>query len=78
MRSAFFAGLLLIGLGVAAFSYQGVIWVTGREEVARIGPIEVQRTKEFPIPLAPILGGLAIAGGILLMAAGAKRTGANG
>jgi hypothetical protein len=66
---------VLIILGIAAFGYQGVLWVTGHEQVAKIGPVEVQKEKSFPIPLAPILGGLGIAVGIALLVAGARRTG---
>ena len=67
-------GITLIILGILAFGYQGVLWVTGYEQVAKIGPIEVQREKAFPIPLAPILGGVGIALGIALLALGARRT----
>lgn len=73
MRPVFIIGLLLIILGIAGLSYQGVVWVTGKEEVAKIGPIQIQREKQFPIPLVPILGGLALAGGIALMVSGPKR-----
>jgi hypothetical protein len=75
MRPLAIIGLILILLGILAFSYQGVIWVTGREQVAQIGPVEVERQKDYPVPLAPILGGVAVIGGVLLLMAGAKRTG---
>ena len=70
MRPALIIGVLLIALGLLAFSYQGVLWVQGREQIAKIGPVEVQREKQIPVPLAPILGGLAILGGIAVLLSG--------
>lgn len=68
-------GIVLIVLGILAFGYQGVLWVTGHEQVAKIGPVEVQKEKSYAIPLAPILGGIGLIAGIALLAAGVKRTG---
>jgi hypothetical protein len=67
-------GLVLIVLGVLAFTYQGVIWVTTREQVAKIGPIEVNAERDRAIPLAPIIGGVAIGAGALLMLSGRRAT----
>jgi hypothetical protein len=67
-------GLVLIVLGILAFSYQGVIWVTSQEQVAKIGPVEIQREKDHAIPLAPIVGGLAIGAGALLLLSGRRTT----
>jgi hypothetical protein len=72
MKTAVILALLLIVLGVAAFGYQGVIWIHGREEVARVGPVEVQREKSIPVPIAPILGTVAIVGGVILLVSGRK------
>ena len=74
MRPMFFVGIVLIALGIASFSYQGVLWIRGQEQVAKIGPIEVNRERAYAVPLAPILGGLAIAGGIALTVMGARKT----
>jgi uncharacterized membrane protein HdeD (DUF308 family) len=72
MKTAAILGLLLIILGIVAFGYQGVIWVQGREEVARVGPVEVQREKSIPVPIAPILGTVAIVGGVIMLVSGRK------
>jgi hypothetical protein len=37
------------------------------------GPIKATKEKEQTIPLPPILGGLALAGGVALLVAGARR-----
>jgi len=75
MKPIAILGIVLIILGIAAFGYQGVVWVTGREHVAKIGPVEIEKEKAFPIPLAPILAGIGIAAGIALLAAGRTRNG---
>jgi hypothetical protein len=73
MKATVVIGLILIILGVAALGYQGVVWVTTRETVARIGPVEVQADRERAIPLAPILSGVAVVAGIGLLIAGAGK-----
>ena len=75
MKPITILGIVLIILGIAAFGYQGVVWVTGREQVAKIGPVEVEKEKAFPVPLAPILAGVGIVAGIALLVAGRPRTG---
>jgi hypothetical protein len=73
MKTTMAIGLILIVLGVLALGYQGVAWITTRDTVARVGPVEVQTEREHPIPLAPILSGVAIVGGAALLIAGASR-----
>ena len=68
MRPVVWIAIALIALGIAAWSYQGVVWVRGKERVAQLGPIKVDREKDIPIPLAPIIGGVALVGGIALLA----------
>jgi uncharacterized membrane protein HdeD (DUF308 family) len=78
MRPLFVVGLLLIAVGIAAFSYQGVVWVRGREQIAKIGPIEIERERAYAIPLAPIIGGVAIAAGIGAMVMSLRRADGKG
>lgn len=72
MKPIAILGIVLIILGIAAFGYQGVVWVTGREQVAQIGPVEINKQKTFAVPLAPILAGVGIVAGIVLLAAGRR------
>ena len=65
-------GILLTGIGVISLIYQGVPFTT-REKVIKFGPIQAYREKNKTIPLPPIIGVLAIAGGILLIVAGVRR-----
>lgn len=65
-------GIILIVLGVIALAYQGITYTT-RQKVIDLGPLKASVEKEKTIPLPPVLGGLALAGGIVLVIAGARR-----
>ena len=71
MKAATVIGVLLIVLGIIALAYQGITYTT-RETVVDIGPIKASVEKEKTIPLPPILGGLALVGGIVLVVVGAR------
>jgi hypothetical protein len=73
MKTTMVIGLILIVLGVVALGYQGVAWITTRDTIARVGPVEVQADREHPIPLAPILSGVALVAGIGLLLVGAGK-----
>jgi hypothetical protein len=73
MRATLIIGVILLVLGVAALGYQGVAWVTTRDTVAKVGPLEVKADQEHAIPLGPILCGAAVVGGIVLIVAGARK-----
>jgi hypothetical protein len=64
--------IVLIAIGVVSLAYQGITYTT-REKVLEVGPIKATAEKEKTIPLPPILGGLALAGGVALLAVGARR-----
>jgi uncharacterized membrane protein HdeD (DUF308 family) len=74
MRPIAIVGVLLIVLGVLALAYQGITY-TSREKVLDIGPLEATAEREKTLPLPPILGIAAVAGGVaLLVVGGRKRT----
>jgi uncharacterized membrane protein len=58
-------GIALIVLGIVAFAYQGITY-TSREKIIDIGPIQATADTQKTIPLSPLLGGLVLAGGIVL------------
>jgi len=64
-------GILLIVLGVVALAVGGINY-TKREKVIDIGPIQATTEKHETIPLSPIVGIAAVAGGIALVVAGAR------
>lgn len=65
-------GIILIVIGVIALAYGGFSY-TRRETVLDIGPIEATAERRETVPLPPILGALALVGGIALMVAGSKK-----
>ncbi len=75
MRSTamFVIGLILMVSGILVIAYRGIPY-TSREVILEVGALnataETQRTREVP----PIVTGLVIAGGILLMIAGARKS----
>jgi hypothetical protein len=71
MKSTSLAGIVLVVLGVLALAYQGINY-TRRETVLDVGPIHATADTEKHIPLPPIVGGLAILGGALLLFSGAN------
>jgi uncharacterized membrane protein len=66
-------GIALIILGVVAFAYQGITY-TSREKVIDLGPLQASVDTKKTIPLSPLLGGLALAGGVVLVMVGAKKS----
>jgi hypothetical protein len=66
--------ILLIAIGLVALATGGLTY-TRREKVIDIGPIEATAEKRDRIPLPPILGGAALAGGIVLLLAGRRKKG---
>jgi hypothetical protein len=67
MRSRSIIGLALVVLGIFALVYQGIGY-TKHEKVVDIGPIHATADKHKTIPLPPILGVIALIGGIALIA----------
>ncbi len=71
MKPLTIVGIVLIALGVIALAYQGVTYTT-KENVIEVGPLKIEATKEKTIPLPPVLGGVAVAAGVVLMIVGAR------
>jgi hypothetical protein len=71
MKPIMIIGIALIVLGAVAFAYQGITY-TSREKIIDIGPIQATHDTKKTIPLSPILGGLSLGGGILLVVLGTR------
>ena len=65
-------GILLVVLGLVSLALGGISY-TKREKVLDIGPIQATAERHKTIPLPPLLGGLALAGGVALLIVGAKK-----
>ena len=71
MKAASLLGIILIALGVISLAYQGITYTT-HKRVLDIGPVHATAEQHKTIPLPPILGGLALVGGVVLLASGKK------
>jgi hypothetical protein len=65
-------GVLLILIGLVALATGGFTY-THREKVIDVGPIQATAEKHDRVPLPPLLGGAALAGGVILLVAGARK-----
>lgn len=72
MNSTTIIGVALIMLGVVAFAYQGITYTT-REKVIDLGPLQATVDTKQTIPLTPVVGGLALVGGMVLLIVGGRR-----
>jgi hypothetical protein len=71
-RPLIIIGIVLIAVSLVSLAYQGITY-TSRETVLDLGPIKATADTQKTMPLPPILGGLALAGGVTLLV-GAWRT----
>jgi drug/metabolite transporter (DMT)-like permease len=65
-------GIVLIILGIVALVWGGVFW-TERDTVVDAGPIEIQTENREGFALPPVLGIIALVGGIALVAIPERR-----
>ena len=72
MKPMALVGVVLIVLGLVALVYQGINY-TSRETVIDIGPIHATADREKTLPLSPVVGLAALAGGVALLIAGARK-----
>jgi len=72
MKPITIVGALLLVLGLAALVYQGVTY-TSRETVLDIGPLHATADREKTLPLPPLVGIAAVAGGVVLLVTGARK-----
>lgn len=71
MKTNTLIAVILIAVGIVAFAYQGITYTT-REKVVDIGPIQMTAEKTKTLPLPPLVGAVALVGGIVLLVMGKK------
>jgi hypothetical protein len=72
MKTNSLLAIILIAVGIIAFAYQGITYTT-RENTVDLGPVHVTTEKTRTIPLPPIVGAIALVGGIALLVMGNKK-----
>ena len=65
-------GAILIVIGLIGLVWGGISY-TREETVLDVGPIEATAETRETIPVGPVVGGIALVGGIVLVATGRKR-----
>jgi uncharacterized membrane protein len=73
MKPVSLAGIVLVVLGALALAYQGFDY-TRRDHVLDVGPMHVTAETQKRVPIPPILGGIALVGGIALLVVGSKKS----
>lgn len=72
MKPISWLGVLLVVLGALALAYQGFGY-TRQEKVLDVGPLHATAERHERVSIPPLLGGLALVGGVGLLVVGAKR-----
>ena len=66
-------GIVLIVLGVIGLGYGGLHW-TEQKKVVDLGPVQVTRDETKSVPIPPIIGGVSLVAGVLLVVGDRRRT----
>lgn len=72
MNVRYVAGAVLIVIGLVSLLLGGFRW-TQEKTVVDIGPIEAKTEEHKTLPIPPVVGGLALVGGIVLLVVPSKR-----
>ncbi len=72
MTASRWVGLILIVLGVLGLVYGGITYTRDRKAVD-LGPLQVNVEEKESIPIPPLVGGLAIVAGVVVLALGGRR-----
>lgn len=60
-------GIILIVIGILMMIYTGFNYVT-TEKVVDLGPIEINKEQSHPVQWSPIIGGILLIGGVIMIA----------
>ncbi|HLY63056.1 MAG TPA: DUF3185 domain-containing protein [Terriglobia bacterium] len=72
MKPLSWVGIILIVLGALIITYGGINY-TRKKKVLDLGSVQVTQESHERFSVSPILGGLALAGGVVLLVMGAKK-----
>jgi UDP-N-acetylmuramyl pentapeptide phosphotransferase/UDP-N-acetylglucosamine-1-phosphate transferase len=65
-------GIIVIIIGILMFIFTGFNFTT-KEKVVDLGPIQIDKEKSHPVRWSPIIGGILVVGGIVLVAVNRKK-----
>lgn len=64
-------GIIMIVLGALSLGYGGFSYIS-REKVVDAGPIQVSADRERYVFIPPVVGGVAVVAGLVLLASGRR------
>jgi drug/metabolite transporter (DMT)-like permease len=69
MKTGTLLGIILIVLGAISLAYQGITYTT-QKRVLDIGSIHATKEEHKTVPIPPIVGGVALVAGLVLLLGG--------
>jgi hypothetical protein len=66
------AGIILIVIGVIGLAWGGITY-TRRKDTVNVGPFSATVRERETVPISPVVGGIALVAGIVLIAVGGRR-----
>jgi drug/metabolite transporter (DMT)-like permease len=72
MKPGTIIGIILIVIGVVGFALGGFSF-TQKEKVLDVGPIEATAEDKESVPIPPLLAGIALVAGVVLVAVSARK-----
>jgi len=73
VKAPLILGILLIAIGIFSLTYRGISY-TEREKVLDVGPIEATTEEKKTVPIHPLIGAVAILGGVAMLVVGGRRS----
>jgi hypothetical protein len=64
-------GIVLVVVGALIFAYQGFTYTT-HKKVVDLGPVQATKEERHTVPIPPILGAIAVVGGIVVLTTGRR------
>ncbi len=71
MKPLGIVGILLIVVGIVGFALGGFGFSTKKKD-AQIGPVEISHHEDHGFSIPPVVSGLCLVGGVVLLVAGAR------
>jgi UDP-N-acetylmuramyl pentapeptide phosphotransferase/UDP-N-acetylglucosamine-1-phosphate transferase len=71
MKTITWIAIVLIVVGALVLAYQGINY-TRQKDVVDMGSVHITKKSHERIPIPPILGGLAVLGGVIMLVVGAR------
>jgi len=72
MKPGTIIGIILIVIGVVGFALGGFSF-TRKEKVLDVGPVEATADDKKTVPISPLVAGIALVSGVVLVAASARK-----